>query len=116
MFAYLHGRAGLVYLWRHQQPCRLYNLHAETWRFPLARSSSPSRATRQRSERPTLAEVRAWPATVSVEQGARAFGVSRAHAYELARKGDFPAKTLKVGRRTVVLTASILHAIDPEAA
>jgi predicted DNA-binding transcriptional regulator AlpA len=66
--------------------------------------------------RPTLDEVREWPATVSVELGAAAFGCSRAHAYESIRTGTFPARTLRVGNRIVVVTSSILSALDGDRA
>lgn len=61
---------------------------------------------------PTLEEVKAWPATVSVEEAAAALGISRAHAYDLIKNGDFPAKAFPVGRRIRVTTASILNVID----
>lgn len=64
------------------------------------------------SERPTLDEIRLWPATVSVEQSAQAYGCSRAHAYESIRAGTFPARTLRVGNRIVVVTRSILDALE----
>lgn len=72
-------------------------------------------ATQTRTPRtgPTLAEIRNWPATVSVEQAAKALGVSRAHAYESIRVGTFPARSLSVGRRTTVVTSSILKLLDP---
>lgn len=66
--------------------------------------------------RPTLDEVRGWPATVSVEQGAAALGCSRAHAYEAIRTGTFPARTLRVGNRIRVVTGSILAALDGDRA
>jgi predicted DNA-binding transcriptional regulator AlpA len=62
---------------------------------------------------PTLDEVRAWPATVNVDQAAAALGVSRAYAYEAIKVGTFPARVIKVGNRTTVVTASILKALDP---
>lgn len=62
--------------------------------------------------RPTLEEIRRWPPTVNVELSAWAFGVSRAHAYEAIRTGTYPARTLRVGNRIVVVTTSILAAID----
>jgi predicted DNA-binding transcriptional regulator AlpA len=49
---------------------------------------------------------------VSVEDGALAFGCSRAHAYESIRLGTFPARTLRVGNRIVVVTDSILAVLD----
>ena len=38
--------------------------------------------------------------TLTVEEAARALGVSRAHAYELAARGEIP--TLRLGRRILV--------------
>nr|WP_221382783.1 helix-turn-helix domain-containing protein [Actinoplanes polyasparticus] len=61
---------------------------------------------------PTLEEVRRWPATVSVEDAAAALGISRAHAYDLIKAKEFPAKALSVGRRIRVTTSSILAVID----
>lgn len=66
----------------------------------------------RRSIRPTLEEIRSWPATVSVELAAMAIGVSRAHAYECIKHGTFPARSLRVGTRTQVVTSSILAILD----
>lgn len=60
----------------------------------------------------TLDEIRGWPAAVSIERAAQAFGISRSHAYELARTGHFPAKVLKVGASVKVVTASIVEALS----
>jgi predicted DNA-binding transcriptional regulator AlpA len=38
--------------------------------------------------------------------GAR-LGISRNHSYELARKGEFPVRVLKLGRRYVVVKAEL---------
>jgi excisionase family DNA binding protein len=38
--------------------------------------------------------------TLTVEEAARSLGVSRAHAYELAARGEIP--TLRLGRRVLV--------------
>jgi excisionase family DNA binding protein len=38
--------------------------------------------------------------TLTVEEAARSLGVSRAHAYELAARGEIP--TLRLGRRILV--------------
>lgn len=59
----------------------------------------------------TLDEIRGWPATVSVAKAATAFGISRAKAYQLVRAGRFPARTLPLGARVRVVTASILEAL-----
>jgi excisionase family DNA binding protein len=64
---------------------------------------------------PTLEEIRRWPATVSVEDAAAGLGISRAHAYDLIKAGEFPAKAFPVGRRIRVTTASILAILEPAA-
>lgn len=65
---------------------------------------------------PTLNDIRNWPATVDPATAAAAFGISRSYAYELVRRGEFPAKVLKVGGKNRVVTASILRALEGEAA
>jgi len=57
---------------------------------------------------PTLEEIKAWSATVDVPKACGPFGISRSYGYELVARGEFPAKTIKVGGRTRVITASIL--------
>lgn len=61
--------------------------------------------------RPTLNEVRAWPATVGVGRAADALGVGRSTAYSAIRAGKFPARTVQVGDRVMVLTASLLEVL-----
>jgi predicted DNA-binding transcriptional regulator AlpA len=63
---------------------------------------------------PTLAEIRRWPATVNVPAAALALGLSRSHAYALARAGQFPAKVLIAGSRMRVITASLLTLLAGE--
>jgi predicted DNA-binding transcriptional regulator AlpA len=65
-------------------------------------------------DRVTLDEIRSWPAAVDVSRAAAAFGVSRSLAYDLARRGAFPARVLKVGGRTKVVTASIIKALTED--
>ncbi|MEU5872485.1 DNA-binding protein [Glycomyces sp. NPDC047369] len=65
---------------------------------------------------PTLTEIRSWPAAVNVEDYARAFGISRAYAYESIRQGGCPVRTVKVGGRIKVLTHSIIEVLEPPAA
>lgn len=65
---------------------------------------------------PTLEEIRRWPAAVNVEDYAQALGISRAGAYESIRAGTCPVRTVKVGGRIKVVTASILRVLDPAAA
>lgn len=61
---------------------------------------------------PTLAEVRTWPAVVSVEQAATALGCSRSWLYEQVKRGDAPVRTLTHGRRVVVVTASLVRVLE----
>ncbi|MFE6429745.1 helix-turn-helix transcriptional regulator [Streptomyces rochei] len=64
---------------------------------------------------PTLAEIRTkWPATVSVSDAARAIGCSRSHLYERVKNGSSPVKTIKVGTRHVVITASLIRLLSGE--
>jgi len=60
------------------------------------------------SQRPTLAEIRRWAATTDVTATASALGVSRAHLYEQIKLGTAPIRTIRVGGRVRVVTASIL--------
>jgi hypothetical protein len=62
--------------------------------------------------RPTLVEIRAWPATVGVPVAATAYGFSRSHAYDLVARGEFPARVIKVARRYVVVTADIIRQLS----
>ena len=63
-------------------------------------------------KRPTLAEVRKWPAVVDVTQLALALGVSRSSAYEAVREGRMPVKTITVGRRVKALTADLIRVLE----
>jgi hypothetical protein len=58
---------------------------------------------------PTLDEIRRWPAAVSVATASTAYGFSRSHGFELVRRGDFPARVIKAGRRYAVVTADIVR-------
>lgn len=58
--------------------------------------------------RPTLDDIRGWPATVAVGLAASALGVGRSTVYAAIRAGTFPARTVQVGDRVMVVTASLL--------
>ena len=64
----------------------------------------------------TLAQVRKLPAVLEVTEAARVLGIGRTTAYEALAAGTFPAKTIKVGGRIKVLTASLLTVLEGEAA
>lgn len=61
---------------------------------------------------PTLDEIRRWPATVDIPKANTALGLSRAHGYALAQRGEYPARVLKVGGRYRVVTASIVRLLS----
>ncbi len=64
---------------------------------------------------PTLEEIRTWPATVDPAMAGRAIGICRSNAYELVKRGEFPAKTIRVGGKTRVVTASIVAILSADA-
>jgi hypothetical protein len=64
--------------------------------------------------RPTLADIRKWPATISIPQAASALGCSARHLQERVRQGDSPVKTLPFGKRNVVITADLLRVLSGE--
>lgn len=61
---------------------------------------------------PTLAEIRAWPATVSVPQAATALGVSKSYLHELIKRGASPVKVLPLEGRHRVITASLVQLLE----
>ncbi|AWN32445.1 hypothetical protein DKG71_34140 [Streptomyces sp. NEAU-S7GS2] len=50
--------------------------------------------------------------TGSVADASRALGFSRAKGYDLARRGEFPCRVLRIGRSTRVVTASLLRVLE----
>ncbi|MEV6752383.1 DNA-binding protein [Streptomyces sp. NPDC051214] len=63
------------------------------------------------SEPPTLDEIRSWPATVGVEQAAKALGISASNLYDLVRRGEAPLRVLDLGSKRVV-TASLVRLLE----
>ena len=61
---------------------------------------------------PTLAEIRQWPATVSVPTACASLGIGRSHGYELVRRGEFPVRTVALGRSCRVITADLLRLLE----
>lgn len=64
----------------------------------------------------TRAELLALPVTVDVGTAARALGLGRSTAYELARCGEFPYRVLRIRSTYRVPTAELLRVlgIEPE--
>lgn len=62
-------------------------------------------------------ELRSWPVFVPlVSDAASVFGVSDWHAYDLARRGDFPVEVIRLGKRLMCRTSDLLRAagLDPD--
>ncbi|MBA9007309.1 helix-turn-helix domain-containing protein [Thermomonospora cellulosilytica] len=55
-----------------------------------------------------LAELTELPSVVDIMTAARALGLSRTHAYDLAKRGEFPCKVLRIGTSYRVPTANLL--------
>ncbi|QFQ99245.1 hypothetical protein F9278_27360 [Streptomyces phaeolivaceus] len=63
------------------------------------------------AERPkgmTRAELLALPAAVDLDTGNRALGLGRSKGYELAKRGQYPCKVLRLGKAYRVVTADLL--------
>ena len=60
-------------------------------------------------------ELLALPTTISVETAARAIGLGRTRAYQLARRGEFPCKVIRIGASYRVVTGDLrrLLGIEP---
>jgi hypothetical protein len=56
-------------------------------------------------------ELLALPVSVDLLTAARAFGVGRAKAYELAKADEFPCRVIHVGGRYCVPRMAILDAL-----
>jgi hypothetical protein len=56
----------------------------------------------------SVVELRALPAVVDVPTAGRAYGIGERHAYELARRGEFPVPVLKLGRLLRVRSVDLL--------
>jgi excisionase family DNA binding protein len=62
----------------------------------------------------TMAELLALPATVDVTTAARALGLGRSTAYELARRNALPCRVLRLGSSYRIPTADLLRVLGIE--
>jgi hypothetical protein len=65
--------------------------------------------------RMTTADLLALPPTVDLVTAARALGCGRTLAYDLARRGRFPCRVLRLGNRYLIPTADLLRTLGVEA-
>jgi excisionase family DNA binding protein len=56
-------------------------------------------------------DVLGLPAVMSVDTAAEAWGISKAAAYDMIRRGTCPFRTVPVGRWTRVLRADLLESL-----
>lgn len=59
-------------------------------------------------------ELVALPASISVETAARAIGLGRTRAYQLARRGEFPCKVIRIGASYRVVTVDLRRPLGIE--
>jgi excisionase family DNA binding protein len=52
-------------------------------------------------------DLDALPTVVSIMTAARALGLSRTYAYELAKRGDFPCRIIRIGTTYRVPTVEL---------
>lgn len=69
----------------------------------------------------TIAKLREMPPTVDLMTAAQALGLGRTKAYELAKRGEFPCRVIRVGDTYRIPTAGLLRLLgitdqDPVAA
>jgi hypothetical protein len=74
-----------------------------------SRLSEVSRARAVRSAAVTVEDLRALPAFTDVETAARVLGIGRTRAYDLAKRGEFPCKVIRIGTSYRVATADLLR-------
>ncbi|MHB1431398.1 MAG: helix-turn-helix domain-containing protein [Streptosporangiaceae bacterium] len=60
-------------------------------------------------------ELLALPVSVDLTTAAKAFGIGRTKAYELAQAGEFPCRVIRVGLKYRVPRSALLEAlgVDP---
>lgn len=83
----------------------------DSQRHPAARHAARSARPARGHCGMTGAELLALPVTVDVATAARALGLGRSTGYELARRGAFPCRVLRVGCSYRVPTADLLRVL-----
>jgi hypothetical protein len=62
----------------------------------------------------TIDAVRGLGATIDIETAGAILGIGRSKSYELAKSGAFPVRVLRIGKRYLVPTPSILALLEIE--
>lgn len=71
------------------------------------RSSPPSLFAAQGAGGRSLQELDELPPTIDLPTAARYLGIGATTAYELNAAGEFPVRTLRLGRKIRVITADL---------
>ena len=78
-------------------------------------TTTPIRAAEPPSSKVwTIDAVRSLGATTDIETAGAILGIGRSKSYELAKSGEFPVRVLRIGRRYLVPTPSILALLGVE--
>ncbi|WP_370413512.1 hypothetical protein [Streptomyces fradiae] len=54
-------------------------------------------------------EILALPAAIDLDTSNRALGLGRSKGYELAKRGEYPCKVLRLGKAYRVVTADLVN-------
>ncbi|MEU2393293.1 MULTISPECIES: hypothetical protein [unclassified Streptomyces] len=54
-------------------------------------------------------EVLALPAAIDLDTSNRALGLGRSKGYELAKRGEYPCRVLRLGKAYRVVTADLVN-------
>ncbi|XCW02812.1 hypothetical protein ABZO31_13760 [Streptomyces sp. HUAS MG47] len=65
--------------------------------------------TAEQAKGMTREELLALPVAVDLDTGNRALGLGRSKGYELAKRGEYPCKVLRLGKAYRVVTADLLN-------
>ncbi|SDF69113.1 hypothetical protein SAMN05216260_11031 [Streptomyces griseoaurantiacus] len=65
--------------------------------------------TGDQSKGMTREELLTLPAAVDLDTSNRALGIGRSKGYELAKRGQYPCKVLRLGKAYRVVTADLLQ-------
>ncbi|WP_331450562.1 hypothetical protein [Streptomyces prasinus] len=71
--------------------------------------------TAGRSKGMSRDELLALPVAVDLDTGNRSLGLGRSKGYELAKRGEYPCKVLRLGNAYRVVTADLLELLGPAA-
>lgn len=77
----------------------------------MAEQKSTRTATKAETGGMTQAELEALPTSFDLMEACRAYGIGRTLGYDLAKRGEFPCRVLKIGNRYRVTRADLLRSL-----